>query len=135
MKRVIVIDGGNFCDIEGFYCEIDNLLTKGLKWKTGHNMAAFNDILAGGFGVHELGEAITIVWKNFSKSRRDFGYEATVNYYEQMLAKCHPANRTIVQERISDAKNRTGLTLLDIIVETILNKDNSGHDCSLEIIE
>ena len=49
----IVIDGDKFSDLEGFYSEIDKLLTKDLEWKTGHNMNAFNDLLRGGFVLPE----------------------------------------------------------------------------------
>jgi len=73
VRREFIIDGENFDDIEGFYCEIDALFTKNLDWKTGHNLYAFNDILRGGFGVHEYGEPIKIVWKNFNKSTNDLG--------------------------------------------------------------
>ncbi len=37
--------------MEGFYDEIDRVLTKDLDWKTGHNLNALNDLLRGGFGV------------------------------------------------------------------------------------
>lgn len=69
----ITIDGKNFNDLEGFYCEIDKLLTKNLKWETGHNFAAFNDLLRGGFGVHEDSETIVIKWINYNKSKTDLG--------------------------------------------------------------
>ena len=75
MRQKFIIDGESFKDIEGFYCEIDRLLTKNLSWKTGHNLDAFNDLLRGGFGVHEYGEPISIFWKNFSKSKKDLGKE------------------------------------------------------------
>jgi len=65
MRRTIVIDGNKFDDIEGFYYEMDSLLTKDLNWKTGHNFDAFNDLLRGGFGVHEYGEPILLSWINF----------------------------------------------------------------------
>jgi len=135
MRREFIIDGKNFSDIEGFYCEIDSLFTKNLAWKTGHNLDAFNDLLRGGFGVHEYGEPIKIIWKNFSKSRNDFGYGATVKHYERILTYCHPSNIGFEKDKLSDAKTRTGKTLLDIIVEIILDTNNSGHDCELEIIE
>ena len=67
----IIIDGNNFNTLEGFYKEVDNKFTKNLDWETGHNLNAFNDILKGGFGVHEYGEAITIRWKNFSRSQNE----------------------------------------------------------------
>lgn len=133
MRRKIVIDGNNFDDLEGFYCEIDKLLTKDLTWQTGHNLDAFNDLLRGGFGVHEYGEPILISWENFEKSRHDFGYTATVKHYENILRKCHPSNISHIKNLLTDAQKQQGQTLLDIIVEIILDTDNSGHDCQLEI--
>jgi len=73
MHWEFIIDSEKFDDIEGFYCEIDNLFTKDLGWKTGHNLDAFNDILRGGFGVYEYGEPVKIIWKNFEKSEKDLG--------------------------------------------------------------
>ena len=70
-ERVIIINGDNFSDLEGFYTEIDSVLTNDLDWKTGHNLNAFNDLLCGGFGVHEYDESIKIVWENSDKSKRD----------------------------------------------------------------
>ena len=130
-----IIDGEKFDDIEGFYCEIDTLLTKNLTWRTGHNLDAFNDILRGGFGVHEYGEPIKIIWTNYKKSRKDFGYAATVKHYEKMLSTCHPSNIDGVQRKLDAAKSENGKTLLDIIIEIILLPIDSGHDCTLEIIE
>ncbi len=67
----IIIDGKNFNNMEGFYNEMDKVLTKGLDWETGHNLNAFNDLLWGGFGVHEYEEPIKIIWKNSQKSKLD----------------------------------------------------------------
>ncbi len=106
MRREFIIDGEKFNDMEGFYREIDLLFTKNLNWDTGHNLDAFNDILRGGFGVHEYGEPIKIIWKNFEKSRKDFG----------------------------DERDESGETLMDAIVRIILDTDDSGHDCVLETI-
>ena len=131
MRHEIIIDGSHFNNIAGFYDEIERLLTKGLTWKIGRNMDAFNDILRGGFGVHEYGESLAIKWINFKKSKADFGYPATIAYYEQILLQCHPSNITFVQEKINAAKSRKGQTLLDIIVGIILNTNDSGHDCTL----
>lgn len=94
----IIIDGNNFSDLEGFYDEIDRLLTKDLGWKTGHNFMAFNDLLRGGFGVHEYGQPLKIKWLNYSKSKKELG-------------------------------DSTILTLLEIILDC----DESGHQCSLEL--
>ena len=71
--KTFILDGNRFDSMEGFYCEIDRLLTKDLTWKTGHNLNAYNDLLRGGFGVHEYGEPIIIQWLNYEKSKRDLG--------------------------------------------------------------
>ena len=70
--KTFLLDGNNFCDEEGFYQEIDKLLTRNLDWETGHNLNAYNDLLRGGFGVHE-DEPIRIKWLNFDKSKRELG--------------------------------------------------------------
>lgn len=76
-KNLVVIDGNNFSDLEGFYNEIDNVLTKDLDWQTGHNLNALNDLLRGGFGVYEYEEPVKIIWINFPKSRQDLGEQLT----------------------------------------------------------
>ena len=72
MKQ-ITIDGNKFSNEEEFHQEMDRLLTKDLGWKTGHNLNAFNDLLRGGFGVHDPGEELHITWINAAKSRRELG--------------------------------------------------------------
>jgi RNAse (barnase) inhibitor barstar len=67
----VTINGSNFSTTEGFYVEVDNVLTMDLDWQTGHNLNAFNDLLRGGFGVHEYEEPIKIVWVNSEKSKKD----------------------------------------------------------------
>ena len=119
MKKEIVIDGNRFNNIEEFYIETERLLTKGSDIKTGHNMHAFNDILWGGFGVHEYGEPISIRWKNADKSKADFGYEATAGYYKSILMRCDPKNAAHVKELLEDARQGRGRTLFDCIVGII----------------
>lgn len=74
-KLSITINGDNFSDLETFYDEIDNVLTKDLDWQTGHNLDAFNDLLRGGFGVYEYEEPVKLVWTNFSNSIKSLGQE------------------------------------------------------------
>lgn len=74
-KHTITINGDNFSDLETFYEEIDNVLTKNLDWKTGHNLDAFNDLLRGGFGVYEYDEPVKLIWTNFSNSTKTLGQE------------------------------------------------------------
>lgn len=133
MRYKIIIDGTHFSSIDEFYSEIDKLLTKDLSWKTGHNMDAFHDLLRGGVGIHEVGESIDFYWIHANKSRQDFGYEATVLYWEKILQKCHPSNYEEVMKKIEEAKNKKGETLFDIIIEEILNKNDwYEHTLSLD---
>ncbi|WP_262896130.1 hypothetical protein [Sphingobacterium sp. UDSM-2020] len=37
-KLTIIINGDNFSDLESFYHEVDQVLTKDLDWQTGHNL-------------------------------------------------------------------------------------------------
>ena len=83
--KTFILDGNRFSDIEGFYNEIDILLTKDLQWATGHNLDAFNDLLRGGFGMHEYHEPITIRWINYDKSKKDLGDETILTLLEIML--------------------------------------------------
>lgn len=76
IKKTITINGDNFVDFESFYNEIDRVCTQGLKWKTGHNLNAFNDLLKGGFGVYSFEEPINFVWINFERSREVLGIDA-----------------------------------------------------------
>ena len=135
MRQKFIIDGARFDTLDGFFCEVDAVFTKDLTFKTGHNLDAYNDILRGGFGRHERGEPIAILWKNAGKSRVDFGYPATVKYHEKKLGICHPLNRDIVRKEMLAAQNEMGPTLMDEIIEITLLRDNSGHDCILEFEE
>ena len=97
--KTFILDGNNFSNMEGFYLEIDKLLTKNLQWKTGHNLNAFNDLLRGGFNVHEYNEPITIRWINYGKSKKELGDEMVL-----------------------------------ILLEIMLNCDDSDHDVKVELV-
>lgn len=73
MRRIFVIDGDRFQSLEGFYVEMQRIFTDELNWEIGHNLDAFNDLLRGGFGMHEYGEPIHIIWRNLGKSREVLG--------------------------------------------------------------
>jgi len=66
--KTFIIDGNNFSDLQSFYNEVVNVLTKDFADKFGRNMNAFDDILMGGFSKFEYQEAITLIWKNVEKS-------------------------------------------------------------------
>jgi len=89
MEQIIVLNGNNFSNEEGFYNEVDKVLTKNLDWKTGHNFSAFNDLLRGGFGVHEYEEPISLKWINFAKSQKDLGEEFTDTIVDIILSHEH----------------------------------------------
>lgn len=97
--KIFILDGNNFNDINGFYDEIDKLLTKDLSWKTGHNLDAFNDLLRGGFNVFEFGEPITIRWINYNKSKKDLGDDLILKLLEIML-HCDDTNHDVKVELI-----------------------------------
>lgn len=97
MKKIFILDGNDFDDLEGFYREIDRLLTRNLTWQTGHNLDALLDLLRGGFGVHEYGEPILIKWKHFDKSKADLGAQATLNILEIMCLNKRYGHRCRVE--------------------------------------
>ena len=69
IKKQIFIEGKNIKNLESFFEEIDRVLTKDLDWDTGHNLNSFNDLLYGGFGVHDYEESIELIWKDFNESQ------------------------------------------------------------------
>ena len=115
--KTVIIDGKNFSTRDGFYDEVQKVLTDVRDWEIGHNTMALQDILYGGFGVIEPPEHIRIIWRNFSKSKKDLGYKATVARLREALNECHPANIEIYKERLANAEKNIGPTLLDDIVE------------------
>jgi len=101
-NKVFIFNGNNFDTLDGFYDEVERVLTKDLDWKIGRNLNAFDDVLCGGFGAFEYEEAINIIWENSTKSNSDLGY---------------PANK------------REGQTVFDIIIEII--KDHKHINLTL----
>jgi hypothetical protein len=70
-----VLNGNHFSDLEQFFGEVQRSLTRDVDWHIGENLNAFNDVLWGGFGLHEYGEPLWLVWLAADKSRRDLGEE------------------------------------------------------------
>lgn len=71
--KEIIIDGNNFDSLDKFYNEIEKKLTNGLDWRIGRNLDAYNDILRGGFGIHDYEEPIKIKWINSGLSKKNLG--------------------------------------------------------------
>ena len=83
--RTFVIDGNNFNNLEEFHDEIDRVFTNNLSWRTGHNFSAFNDILRGGFGMHDYREPIRIQWLHYSRSKEVFDNKTLLTILEIIL--------------------------------------------------
>lgn len=122
-RPVLVIDGNEFDDFEGFAREFTRLLDD-YDWRG--NLDAFNDILRGGFGTPE-GEW-TLRWVNSDRSRAALGYEATARYLSALLPNVHPTNRSSWLERLRRAREREGSTLFDEIVEIIRIHGPGGRE-------
>jgi len=72
--RIIEINGNKFSNMKGFYREVESKMTSDLNWKIGRNLDAFNDVLYGGFGVHNIDEKYMLRWHRSEKSKLDLKY-------------------------------------------------------------
>ncbi len=122
-KKVIVINGGHFSSLEGFYDEVSSVLMKDTDWKVG-TLDGFDDILYGGFGVFENNEETEIIWKESGKSKNDLGLQATQEFYENKIRQGKPFNIELIQQKLKDLQERKGQTLFEILVEIIQSHQN-----------
>lgn len=120
---MLVIDGANFSDFDGFAREFSRLLC-GYTWRG--NLDVFNDLLRGGFGTPENGWLLK--WLNSESSPAVLGYEETIRRLERLRLSCHPSNRSDIEARISSARRSEGPTLFDEIIEIILNHGPGGNE-------
>lgn len=120
---VLVIDGANFSDFDGFAREFSRLLSD-YTWRG--NLDAFNDLLRGGFGTPENGWVLK--WLNSELSRAALGYEATARRLEGLLLTCHPSNRSSIEARLRRARRSEGPTLFDEIFEIIRAHGPRGQE-------
>jgi hypothetical protein len=120
---ILVIDGANLSDLDGFAREFSRLLPE-YTWLG--NLDAFNDLLRGGFATPETGWVFR--WLNSESSRAALGYEETVRRLEQLMLTCHPSNRSILQAEIASARRAEGSTLFDEIVEIIRDHGPGGNE-------
>jgi hypothetical protein len=120
---VLVIDGANFSDFDGFAREFTRLLCN-YTWRG--NLDAFNDLLRGGFGTPENGWVLR--WLNSESSRAVLGYEETARRLEQLLLTCHRSQRSNIQARISRARCGEGPTLFDEIIDIIRIHGPGGRE-------
>lgn len=74
-EKWIVFDGREIHNNEDFYKQVQKKMTKNLDFQIGNNLNAFNDLLWGGFGVHDYGEPLHIVWIFAEESKENLGEE------------------------------------------------------------
>ena len=78
---------------------------------------------------------ITIDGNNFSDEEEFYAEIDRLLTKDLDWKTCHPSNASMVKDCISNAKDRTGKTLFDIIVDEILDSDDTGHRCKLTVKE
>lgn len=114
-KKMTVINGGHFSDLEGFYEEISQLFMKDEDWKVG-TLDGFDDIL---YGVET-----DIVWENFQKSKEDLGFDLTKVFYENKIKQGKPFNVQLIQQKLDELIAGKGQTLFEILIEIIESHKN-----------
>lgn len=120
---MIVIHGGHFSSLDGFYEEVSKVLMKDTDWEVG-TLDGFDDILYGGFGVFENKEEIEIIWKGAQKSKEDLGLKATREFYENKIKQGKPFNTELIQQKLNELNEVKGQTLFDILIEIIESHKN-----------
>jgi len=114
-KKMTVINGGHFSDLEGFYDEVSELFMKDEDWKVG-TLDGFDDIL---YGVDS-----DIIWKDSEKSKEDLGFDLTKEFYENKIRIGKPFNVELIQQKLDDLVAGKGQTLFEILIEIIESHQN-----------
>ena len=114
-KKMTVINGGHFSDLESFYDEVSQLFMKDEDWKVG-TLDGFDDILYGYKGE--------LIWKNSQKSKEDLGFDLTKEFYENKIRQGKPFNVKLIQQKLDELIEEKGETLFEILVEIIGSHQN-----------
>ncbi|MEI7487496.1 MAG: ribonuclease inhibitor [Chryseobacterium sp.] len=122
-KKMTVINGSHFSNLEGFYEEVSKVLTKDTNWKV-ETLDGFNDILYGGFGIFENYDEVEIIWKDSQKSKEDLGFKTTKEFYENKIKQGKPFNVGLIQDKLNELIDGKGQTLFDILIEIIEEHKN-----------
>lgn len=122
--KTLLLDGNDFSNLLSFYSAVEKIFTKDLGWEIGRNLDAFNDVLRGGFGVHDYEETIQLIWLHSDKSRIDLGWEETLKYLARKLKTCHPLNVDAVKREMALVQGHAGQTLFDLLVGIIKTHDH-----------
>ena len=114
-KKMNVINGGHFSDLEEFYNEVSELFMNDEDWKVG-TLDGFDDIL------YRIDSDIT--WKNSQKATEDLGFDLTKEFYENKLRQGKPFTIELIQQKLDDLTDGKGQTLFEILVEIIESHQN-----------
>ena len=114
-KKMTVINGGHFSDLEGFYNEVSEIFMNDEDWKVG-TLDGFDDIL---YGVDS-----DITWKDSEKSKEDLGFDLTKEFYENKIRIGKPFNVKLIQQKLDELIEEKGETLFEILVEIIESHQN-----------
>ena len=114
-KKMTVINGSHFSDLEGFYEEVSQLFMKDEDWKVG-TLDGFDDIL---YGIDS-----DITWKDSQKSREDLGFDLTKEFYENKIKIGKPLNVKLIQQKLDELIDGKGQTLFEILIEIIESHQN-----------
>ncbi|WP_379964071.1 ribonuclease inhibitor [Epilithonimonas sp. UC225_85] len=114
-KKMTVINGSHFSNMEGFYEEISQLFMKDEDWKVG-TMDGFDDIL---YGIET-----DITWKDSQKSKEDLGFDLTKEFYENKIQIGKPFNVKLIQQKLNELIDGNGQTLFEILIEIIESHEN-----------
>lgn len=114
-KKMTVINGSHFSNLEGFYEEVSNVFMKDADWKVG-TLDGFNDVL---YGIET-----DITWKNSQKSKEDLGFNVTKEFYENKIRQGKPFNVQLIQQKLDELIDGNGQTLFEILIEIIESHKN-----------
>ena len=81
-EKWIYIDGRDIHTLHDFFVQMNQKLTFETDRKAGRSLNAFRELLWGGFGVHDYGAPLHIVWIYAEKSRQALGNK----YFEKITA-------------------------------------------------
>ena len=93
-------------------------------WEIGESLDALNDLFYGGFGLIDGNEPIELTWKNFDHNKELFGYDFTMEFYQEKLKQPKVFSTKIIQQNIRELESGKGLTYLETILEIISEHKN-----------
>jgi len=91
-NKTLSINGQNFSDLNGFYTEMESVMTKNLEWKPIRNLHGLHDLLSGGFGALSYKEPFTLIWVNSEISQSALDFPSTIKFTDDLTS--HTKHKT-----------------------------------------